>query len=161
MRLPAMFVCLSVSKITQKRVHGFRWNCACRQVSRNGRTYQHLSPIRIIVLMPWPENLKSVWNLKSVKQTPHSEQVTGHGMHCKEILFTPRCIFQRPGSFRGRLAHLFCTTYGCGATGRQNSQFSDFGLFSHTKRLKCRPTFRWSAYSTAVTSQNDSDFPTW
>ena len=32
MWLPAMFVCLSVSKITQKRVHGFRWHFACRQV---------------------------------------------------------------------------------------------------------------------------------
>ena len=26
-------VCLSVSKITQKRVHGFGWNVACRQMS--------------------------------------------------------------------------------------------------------------------------------
>jgi len=32
MRLPAMFVCLSVSKITQKRMHGFGLNFACRQV---------------------------------------------------------------------------------------------------------------------------------
>jgi len=31
-------VCLSVSKITQKRVHGFRRNVACRQVSGHGRT---------------------------------------------------------------------------------------------------------------------------
>jgi len=31
-------VCLSVSKITQKRVHGFGWNVACRQMSRRGRT---------------------------------------------------------------------------------------------------------------------------
>ena len=31
-------VCLSVSKITQKRVHGFRWNVACRQTSGHGRT---------------------------------------------------------------------------------------------------------------------------
>jgi len=59
MRLPAMFVWLSVSKITQKRVHGFGWNFACRQVSGNGRTDQLLSPIRIIVRMPEPENIKS------------------------------------------------------------------------------------------------------
>ena len=38
-----------------------------------------------------PENLKSVWNLKSVKQAHYSEQTAGHGMHCREILFTPRC----------------------------------------------------------------------
>jgi len=37
------------------------------------------------------------------------------------------------------------------------AQFSDFGLFSHTKRLK--GTFWWPAYdSPGVTSQNDSDF---
>jgi len=32
------FVCLSVNKITQKRVHGFGWNVACRQMSGHGRT---------------------------------------------------------------------------------------------------------------------------
>jgi len=31
-------VCVSVSKITQKRVHGFGWNVACRQMSGHGRT---------------------------------------------------------------------------------------------------------------------------
>ena len=33
-------VCLSVSvcKITQKRIHGFGWNVACRQMSGHGRT---------------------------------------------------------------------------------------------------------------------------
>jgi len=34
-----LFVCLSVSKITQKRVHGFGWNVACRQTSGHGRTH--------------------------------------------------------------------------------------------------------------------------
>jgi len=29
---PHLFVCLSVSKITQKRMHGFGWNVACRQI---------------------------------------------------------------------------------------------------------------------------------
>ena len=37
MRLPAMFVCLSVclsvGEVTEKRVHEFGWNFACRQVS--------------------------------------------------------------------------------------------------------------------------------
>ena len=36
-RTPA-FVCLSVCKITQKRVHGFGLNVACRQMSGHGRT---------------------------------------------------------------------------------------------------------------------------
>jgi len=37
---PRLSVCLSVSKITQKRVHGFGWNVAslCRQMSGHGRT---------------------------------------------------------------------------------------------------------------------------
>jgi len=30
-------------------------------------------------------------NRQSVKQAPQSEQATGHGMHRREILFTPRC----------------------------------------------------------------------
>jgi len=41
MRLPAfvcLSICLSVSKITQKRVHGFGRNVACRQMSGHGRT---------------------------------------------------------------------------------------------------------------------------
>ena len=59
MRLPAMFVCLSVSKITQEGAHGFGLNFASPQVSGHGRTDQLLSPIRIIVRMPEPENLKS------------------------------------------------------------------------------------------------------
>jgi len=114
-------VCLSVSKITQKRMHGFGWNFACRQVSGHGRTDQFLSPIRIIVRMPEPENLK-VEDLSSVEvgQTStslRSLRSTGHGMHCREILFTPRCS-PRAREFPGS-GQLFCTTYGCGATGRQ------------------------------------------
>jgi len=33
-----LFVCLSVGKITQKRVHEFGWNVSCRQMSGYGRT---------------------------------------------------------------------------------------------------------------------------
>jgi len=35
---PHLSVCLSVSKITQKCVHGFGWNVACRQMSGHGQT---------------------------------------------------------------------------------------------------------------------------
>jgi len=59
-----------------------------------------------------------IWNRKSVKQAPHSEQATDHGMHCREIVFTPRCS-PRARDFL-RSAKLFCTTYGCGAPGRQS-----------------------------------------
>jgi len=65
-----------------------------------------------------PKNLKVEDLSKSVKWAPHSEQATGHGMYCREILFTPRCsprAREYPGSGR-----LFCMTYGCGATGRQS-----------------------------------------
>ena len=34
----SLSVCLSVSKITPKRVHEFGWNVACRQMSGHGRT---------------------------------------------------------------------------------------------------------------------------
>ena len=34
---------------------------------------------------------KSEIESRSVKQVPHSEQATCHGMHYREILFTPRC----------------------------------------------------------------------
>jgi len=71
-------------------------------VSGHGRTDQLLSPIRIIVRMPKPEYLKVEYLSKSVKQTPHSEQATGHGMHCREILFTPRVV-QGPESFMGQV----------------------------------------------------------
>jgi len=60
-------------------------------MSGHGRTDQLLSPIRIIVRMPEPENLKVEDLSKSVKQAPHLEQATGHGMHYREIMFTPRC----------------------------------------------------------------------
>ena len=97
-------VCLSVSKITQKRVHWFGWNFACRQVSGRGRTDQLLSPIRIVVRMPEVRNRK-IWNPKSVKQAPHSEQATGHGMQCREILLL-HVVVQGPGNFRGPLTFL-------------------------------------------------------
>ena len=48
-------VCLSVSKITQKRVHGSGWNVVCRQMSGHGRTVWLLSPIRFIIRMPEPD----------------------------------------------------------------------------------------------------------
>jgi len=43
----------------------------CRD-SRHGQTYQLLSPNRIIVRMPEPENLKVEDLSKLVKQAPHS-----------------------------------------------------------------------------------------
>jgi len=48
-------VCLSVCKITQKRMRGFGWNVVYRQMSGHGQTNSLLSPIRVIVRMLEPD----------------------------------------------------------------------------------------------------------
>ena len=75
-----------------------------------------------------------IWNRKFVKQAPNSEQATGHGMHCREIQFTPRCSprareFLRSVNFsvRRTVAEL---------RGVKVAQFSDYGLFSPYKPPK-------------------------
>jgi len=89
MRSPVTFVCLSVSKITQKRVHGFGWNFSCRQAGVG--TWTNWSTF---------ENLNVEHLLKSVK---HSEQATGHRMHC--LLHV---VVQGPApSFLGRSTFLY------------------------------------------------------
>ena len=69
-----------------------------------------------------------ICNQKSVKQEPHSEQATGHWMHCREILFTPRCspraielLRSVNFSLRRTVAELW---------GVKVAKFLDFGLFS-------------------------------
>jgi len=123
-------VCLSVcllARLLRNSMHGFVWNFASGQMSGRGQTDQLLSPIQIILRMPELENLKIADLSKSVKQAPHSEQATGHGKHCREILFMPRCS-QRAREFPGS-GRLFCTTYGCGLRGVNLAQFLDFGLW--------------------------------
>jgi len=41
---PRSFVCVSVCKITQKRVHGFGWNVAYRQMSGHWRNWLTFEP---------------------------------------------------------------------------------------------------------------------
>jgi len=99
-------------------------------VSRHGRTNQLLSPIRIIVRMPEPENLKVEDLSKSVKQAPHSQQAIGYRMHYTEILFTPSCrklVVQGPGSFPG-LVNFSVRRRVAELRGIKLAQFSDFGL---------------------------------
>jgi len=79
----------------------------------------------------------------------HSEQVTGQGMHWREILFTPRCSSRSLDNFFVRRT----------AATSQLPNFRILAYFPHTKRQKS--TFRWSAYSRGVTSQNDYDFSVW
>ena len=91
----------------------------------------------------------------SVKQAPHSEQATGHGMHCGEILFTPRCSprdreFPRSVNFSVRSTVVKLR-------GDKFDQFSDFGSFSPYKTPK---TYLTVTYSPEVTSKNDSIFTT-
>jgi len=76
-------------------------------------------------------------------------------MHCREILFTPRCIPKAREflilvnfSLRRTVAEL---------QGVKVAQFSDFGLFSPYKTPKTYLPVT-SVYSPRVTSQNDSDF---
>ena len=87
--------------------------------------------------MPEPENLKvKVENLsKSVKQASHSEQATGHGMHCKDILFTPRSSPRVIGSFVHPVNYSVRRTV-VKLRGVKVAQFSDFCLFSSYKTHK-------------------------
>ena len=89
--------------------------------------------------------------LGGVKQVPHSEQVTGQGRRCREILFTPRCSprareFQRSVNFslRRTVAEI---------QGVKVAQFSDFGLLSQYKTRKM--------YLPVTSLQNDYDFSMW
>jgi len=124
-------VCLSVSKITQKRVHVFGWNFVCRQVSGHGRTNQLLIPIRIIVPMTEPENLKS-----KVGQTGTSRRLQVIWCTAERYCLL-HVVVQGPLNIfvQRTVGELRCVKV---------AQFSDFCLFSNTKRLKC--TFWWSAY---------------
>ena len=104
------------------------------RVSGHGRTDQLLSPIRITVQMPEPENLKVEDLSKSVKQAPHSEEATGYGMHCREILFLHIVVQSKAREFRGS-GRLFCTTYGCGATKSQTCPIFGFWPLSEVHAL--------------------------
>jgi len=95
---------------------------------RNGRFSPNLATKRISSMNPdrhFRQFLGSfapkIWNRKSVKQAPHSEQATGHRMHCRE---SPRCS-TRAREF-SRSGQLFCRTCGCGATGRQSCPIFGF-----------------------------------
>ena len=75
-------------------------------VSGHGRTDQLLSPIRIIVRMPKPENRKVDDLSKSFKQAPHSKQAIGHVMHCRRYCLL-HVVVQGPGSFADRPTFLY------------------------------------------------------
>ena len=114
----------------------FAVNQTIFQQLRNGRFPPNLVAIRILVSRRRiRKNIYEIFtfgvicpqNRKLVKLAPHSELATGHGMHCREILFTPRCSPR--ATELPRSGQLFSTTYGCGWSVKV-AQFSDSGLFS-------------------------------
>jgi len=76
--------------------------------------------------------------LGGVKQAPYSEQDTGQGMHCREILFTPRCS-PRAREFQ-RVWWTFLYNYGASKL----PNFRILAYFPHTKRLNAgdQPTVK-------------------
>ena len=107
-------------------------NHAIFQQLRNARFSPNLVTKRSSVSRRWIrrdifENFHLMDNLPPNLKSKLSQ--TGHGMHCREIMFTPRCS-TRAVEFQ-RSVNFFCTTYGFGATGRQSCPI--VGLFSPYK----------------------------
>ena len=73
-------------------------------------------------------------NLEGVTQAPDSEQATGQGMHCREILFIPRCT-PRAKEFPGSVNFYLQRTVA-ELRGVKFAQFSHFNLFSLYKTPK-------------------------
>ena len=128
---PEFFLCVSTRPIGNFATADFHqiWlrNVFRCPVEESGKTFSKIFTLGVIC----PQNLK--WK---VKQAPHSEQATGYGMHCREILFTPRSStrareFPRLVNFSVRIR---CTV--AELPGVKVAQFSDFGLFSPYKTLK-------------------------
>ena len=153
-------VCLSVcllARLLRNSMHGFVWNFASGQMSGRGQTDQLLSPIQIILRMPEPENLKIADLSKSVKQAPHSEQATGHGKHCREILFTPRCSprareLRRSVDFsvRRTVAEL---------RGVKLAEFSDFDLcWRYMRSTECHSSYIVVHCTWVVLSRHELEF---
>ena len=72
------------------------------------------------------------------KDIHFTEQATGHRMHCREILCTPRCsprAREFPRSISFSLLHTVVELRGV-----KVARFQDFGLFSPYKTPKCVPS---------------------
>ena len=74
-------------------------------------------------------------NLEGVKQTPHSEQATGQGMHCRKILFTPRC--SPKGQWVSEASSTFLYNVQLRSYGASKlPNFRILAYFPHIRRLK-------------------------
>jgi len=79
-------------------------------------------------------------------------------MHCREIVFTPRCS-PRARVFPGPRSVSFSVRSTVAELRSKLPNFRILAYFPHTKTVK-RP-LQWPAYSPGVTSLNDSDFTAW
>ena len=77
--------------------------------------------------------------IESQSQAHHSEQATGHRMHCREILFTPRC------SARAREFRISVNFFLRSCRASKLPSFWILAYFPHAKPLT--RTFPWPAYS--------------
>ena len=123
-----MFVCLSVSKITQK---------TRMDLDEIVHVDSYRDMDELVNFKPDLDHSPDAGTGKSEiesRSNRHLTQSRLQVMHCREILFTPRCS-PRAREFP-RLLNFFCTTYGCGATGRHTWPIVGF-----------RPIFQYTTYT--------------
>jgi len=141
MRLPAMSVCLSVSKITQKRVHGFGWNFACRQMSghTNWSSFEPNPDYSPDAGTGKSESRRSV----EVGQTGTSlsSGYTGQGMHC--LLHV---VVQGPGRFPDPVDFSVRRTVA-------ELRASTCPIFGFWPLSECAPCTEWPSSSTSNNSK--------
>ena len=105
---PSFFVAIQT---TFRQLHKI-WprNVVRCPVHESGKTVSKIFTLGVIC----PQNLKCKLDQTGTSLT------AGHSywMYCREILFTPGCSPR--GTEFPRSGHLFCTKYGCVATGRQS-----------------------------------------
>jgi len=116
------------------------------------------------------EKRSEIWSRSNRHITQSRLQVTGCTAERYCLLHV---VVQGPGSFRGRLAFLYDVRLRSYGASKLPAQFSDFGRFSNTKRLKCtfrcvislqHRSYRYIAEQNRtdfICQMNDSDFSMW
>jgi len=128
-------------------MHNFCFNHVRNsQFSPNSATTHKSWVKRRIQTGIWGSFAPKTRNFEGGKQVPHSEQATGQGIHCREILFIARCS---PRSRKFPISVNFSVRRTVAKLwGLKVAQFSDFGPFSPYKTRKIIPV-------------NDFDFSMW
>jgi len=93
-----------------------------------------MNPERLFENFDFRGHLPLKSDIEIGQKAPHSEQATGHGIHCREILFTPHCS-PRAREFP-RSVNVFVRRTVAELRGVKVAQFSDYGLFSPYKTTK-------------------------